>query len=136
MKALKEIVKYLLLTVLLGCVTSWGVARLKIDSSFFDKSGFMGALVTFATGAMVGIFLAIFHSNNQKIEQFRQKYHARTLYLLVVVCNALIVFLSGFTAASQVIFGVGVDNLATTIAAYLGILLVWFVVRIIDLFFS
>ncbi|MDB5177676.1 MAG: hypothetical protein JWO61_59 [Candidatus Saccharibacteria bacterium] len=136
MKALNELAKYLLLAFTFGCATSWVIAQLNIDSSFFGKSDFMNALITFATGAMVGTFLAIFHSGNQKIELFREEYHARTLYLLVVMCNAFIVFLSGFTTASQTVFGVGIDSLATTVSAYLGTLLVWFVARVINLFFS
>lgn len=136
MKSAKEILKYVLLAVIVGYFASWIIAQLNIEPELFKKGDFMGALVTFSTGAMVSIFLAVFHSSNEKLSMLREKYHAKTLYLLVVVCNALIVVLSGFADSGRVLLGVGVDSLAVTTAFSLGVLLVWFVSRIIGLYFT
>lgn len=136
MKAAKEILKYVILAVITGYSASWAIAQLNLEPNLFKKDDFMGALVTFSTGAMVSIFLAVFHSSNEKLSMLREKYHAKTLYLLVVVCNALIVFLSGFADSSRVLLGVGADSLAVTTAFSLGVLLIWFVSRIIGLYFA
>ncbi len=136
MKMAREIIKYLLLALLVGYVVAWVKTRLNLDLSSFSKDVYTASLVTFSTGAMVSIFLTVFHSDSDKLALFREKYHARTLYMLVVVNNALIVFLSGLTDSKIVVLGVGLGGLVVSVSTALGVCLTWFVGRVITLFFS
>lgn len=57
-------------------------------------------VVTYATGAMIAIFLAVFHSDNAGMRLLRNHPHSRTIYY-IIMNDLLFVVASGAIAASQ-----------------------------------
>jgi len=65
-------------------------------------------VVTYATGAMIAIFIAIFHSDDSRILLLRRHQHAKTIYstivtdLIVLVASGLFILSPNIALSQQI----------------------------------
>lgn len=91
---------------------------------------FYSGVITFATGAMIALFIAVFYSDHKKVKFFTELNQAKTL-CYVIIANLIIIVFSGAFIATNLPHHIAIDLIAgVAMVAYTADLTRW-VIRLI-----